>query len=101
MIINPRQLCTDRFSLQVEDNRMRDDGICKGDYVVIQKQNHYHDGEIVAAQIGNRILIRRYFEKSSSVRLECPPPSKQTLIIDKSTPGFTILGSVVQVIREI
>lgn len=101
MIINQKMEFTDRFSLLVEDNRMAADGITKGDYVIIQKRQNYGDSEIVAVQIGKRILIRRLYQKSSRIRLECPPPTHQTIILDKETPGFSILGSVIQVIREI
>ncbi|GEM_PF-1855901 len=101
MVVNHKLELSDRFSLLVEDNRMAGDGIRKGDYVVIQHKPDYRDGEIVAVQLGRKIMVRRLFRNASRIRLECPPPAPQTIILDQETPGFSILGSVIQVIKEI
>ncbi len=101
MVVNHKLELSDRFSLLVEDNRMAGDGIQKGDYVVIQHRSHYQDGEIVAVQLGRKIMLRRLFRNASRIRLECPPPAPQTIILDRDTPGFSVLGSVIQVIKEI
>ncbi|RMH87934.1 MAG: hypothetical protein D6681_14850 [Calditrichaeota bacterium] len=101
MVQNERSHLPDRFSMVVEDNRMAPMGICQGDYVVIQQLPRYQDGDIVAARIGNQVLIRRYYHRGGRIRLEAPPIGHQTMIIDPTAPGFAILGKVIQVVREL
>ena len=91
----------DRFSMTVPDGRMADAGLCKGDHVIVQKKQHYDDGNVLAVKLGERIFIRRYFRSANRIRLECNTPDRQSMILDKKTPGFSILGNVIQVIREI
>ena len=101
MVTNPQMELTDRFSMTVPDNRMADVGICKGDYVVIQRRKKYLEGDVLAVRLGERVFIRRYFRSANRIRLECGTPDRQTMILDTDTPGFSILGNVVQVIREL
>ena len=101
MVTNPQMELTDRFSMAVPDNRMADVGICKGDYVVIQRRKKYLEGDVLAVRLGERVFIRRYFRSANRIRLECGTPDRQTMILDTDTPGFSILGNVVQVIREL
>ncbi|MCB0261730.1 MAG: hypothetical protein KDE52_10105 [Calditrichaeota bacterium] len=99
-IVNRRVSVDDRFTLEANDNRMLDAGIKKGDYVVVKCEKNYRDGELIAAQLGERILIRRFFRVAQRIRLECSNPDRQSMILDEKTPGFQMLGSVVQVIKE-
>lgn len=101
MVVNDVWETSDRFSMKVEDNRMADAGIHKGDYVIIKKVGRYREGDIVVVKLGNKLIIRQYFIAARRIRLECRNPDRQTMILDSDTPGFSILGSVVQVIKEI
>lgn len=101
MVMNERLEIADRFSMEVPDSRMADAGICKGDYVVIQRRRNYRPGDLLAVKLGEKVFIRRYFPTANRIRLECATPDRQTMILDMDTPGFAILGCVVQVIREI
>lgn len=101
MVVNERLEISDRFSMEVPDNRMADAGICRGDFVVIQKHKSYKAGDMLAVKLGDKAFIRRYFPGTNRIRLECGSPREQTMILDIDTPGFFILGCVVQVIREI
>ncbi len=100
MVINERVDRTDRATWRVEDNRMADAGICKGDYVVVQPRRHYQDGEVLVVRLGERVFVRRFFRCGRRIRLECNPPDRQTMILDETTPGFAIVGRVVQVVRS-
>lgn len=100
LVVNDRLELSDRTTLLVEDNRMADAGIHKGDFVVVQLRKRYHEGDVVAVKLGERIFIRRYFQSIKRVRLECNTPDRQSMILDEHTPGFSILGSVTQVIRS-
>ncbi len=100
IVVNNRLELSDRFTINVEDNRMAEAGIHKGDFVVVQQKKNYPDGDIVVVKLGERMFIRRYFHSINRVRLECNTPDRQSMILDENTPGFSILGSVIQVIRS-
>jgi len=98
---NERLKDDSRTTLLVERVDMQGAGIQPGDYVVIKHQREYQEGDILAVRLGGETLIRRYFRAANRIRLECDPPSRQTIIVETDTPGFAILGRVVQVIREV
>jgi len=101
LVTNTSRNIANRFTLQAEDNCMGGAGIREGDYMVIEKKNDYTEGSILAVQLGNNKLVRRYFRAGDRIHLQCDPLSKQIIIVEKHTPDFRILGQVVQVIREI
>ena len=101
MVLNHRLKIPDRFSMEVPDNRMAESGIRKGDFVVVQKQSDYKAGDVLAVKLGEKAFIRRYFPTVNRIRLEGGSPEQQTMILDMNTPGFSILGCVIQVIREL
>lgn len=91
----------DRMSIQVNDTGMEKSGIHKGNYVVVEKSENYYEGEILAVKFDERILIRRLYNTKGRLRLECDSPNKPTIIVENNTPGFSILGSVIQIIKEL
>lgn len=101
MVMNQKLEIPDRFSMEVPDNRMAEAGIRQGDFVIIQKQRSYKAGDVLAVRLGDKAFVRRYFPSTSRIRLECGTPEEHTMILDMDTPGFSILGCVLQVIREI
>jgi SOS-response transcriptional repressor LexA len=101
LVTNTSRHMANRFTLQAGDNCMEGADLREGDYVVIEKKNHYEEGSILAVQLGNKQLIRRYFRAGGRIHLQCDPFSKQIIVVEEHTPDFRILGQVVQVIREI
>ena len=101
LVTNISRHMVNRFTLRAGDNCMEGADLREGDYVVIEKKNHYEEGSILAVQLGNKQLIRRYFQAGGRIHLQCDPLSKQIIILEEHTPDFRILGQVVQVIREI
>ena len=102
LVTNPSFQMDGRFTLKAPDNFMKGAGIRQGDFVVVQKKTAgYSEGCILAVQLGNQQLIRRYFRTGGRIHLQCDPPSKQIIIVEEHTPDFRILGQVLQVIREI
>jgi len=100
-ITNTTVRLPERRTLQVTDNSMSGADIRAGDFVIVQNRKDYSNGTIVAVQLGEQQLVRRYFYRSGRIHLECDPPQKQLLILEKNTPDFQILGQVIQIIREI
>lgn len=85
------------FVLQAKGDSMIDDGILSGDYIVIKKQNHANNGDIVVAELENGFatLKRIYFE-TDRIRLQ-PANSEMSPIYVKD---ITIKGKVAAVIRR-
>ncbi len=98
---NPSVHVSNRFTLLVMDNCMVGADIREGDYVVVEVQPGYPEGCLLAVQLGNQRLVRRYTRVEGRIHLHCDPPGKQVIIVEEHTPDFHILGQVVQVIREI
>lgn len=91
----------ERFSLEVPDNSMAAAGLCRGDLAIIDAKQKPENDDIVAVTLGERVLIRRFASSHNRIRLENTAEPDRILIVDPDTPGFTLLGKVVQVIREI
>ena len=96
---NEALMLSERLSLPVTEAAMTGAGIHPGDYVVVEK-GKFAEGDILAVRLGEAVLIRRYFRAANRIRLECEPPTQPTIIVEADTPGFVILGRVIQTIRE-
>jgi SOS-response transcriptional repressor LexA len=101
LVTNPARQMMNRFAMQATDDHMKGADIQAGDYMVVEKKDSYQEGCILAVQLGNKQLVRRYLRSEGRIRLQCDPPSQQIIIVDQHTPDFQILGQVIQIIREI
>ena len=88
------------FSLRVNGESMRDEGIMDGDLVLVRKQPTANKGEIVVALIGEEATVKRFFPERQRVRLEPANPDFGPIIVDKRAPGFAIAGVVVGLLRR-
>lgn len=85
------------YVLQVKGESMIEDGILDGDYVVIEKQEDVHDGDIVVALLDNGLAtLKRFYKETTRVRLE-PANSAMRPIYAKKV---TIQGKCVGLIRK-
>lgn len=98
---NDRMNIADRLSLEVKDSGMEKSGIHKGDHVVVEKNEEYFEGEILVVRFDERILVRRLYNTKGRLRLESDSSNLPTIIVEDRTPGFSILGRVIQVIKEL
>jgi SOS-response transcriptional repressor LexA len=101
LVKNESMSIPDRLSLEVKESGMEKSGIRKGDHVVVEKNDQYYEGDILAIQLDERILLRRLYNTKGRLRLECDSATSPTIIVENRTPGFSILGRVIQVIREL
>lgn len=69
------------FILKVKDESMIDEGILKGDYVLVNKQKTAQKGEIIVAMIDNMVILRK---NDKEITTEC-----------------NILGKVAGVLRKL
>jgi repressor LexA len=88
------------FSLKVEGDSMIDAGIFDGDYVLVKKQPDADPGDMVVAQIGDEATVKKFFPERRRVRLEPANTNYGPIIVEKSTPGFSIAGKVIGLLRR-
>jgi repressor LexA len=87
----------DKFALQVTGDSMIEEHIADGDYVVIQRQEHARDGQIVAVQDDDgEVTLKRIHRERQRVRLD--PANKAMKPIYRE--NVKILGLLVGVVRK-
>ena len=88
----------DVFILTVSGDSMIDAGIWDGDMVIVRKQDHAQDGDIVVALInGEEATVKRFYKESNRVRLQAENPAYAPIY----TTDARILGKVIGLYREI
>jgi len=90
----------DTFALQVSGESMIDDHICSGDYVLVERTQTAHDGEIVVALVGGTeaTLKRIYHEPGGHIRLQ--PANAHMKPIHVAASEVQIQGRVLAVLRK-
>jgi len=86
------------FCLEVSGESMIDAHICNGDIVVIRKQDHAEDGQIVVALLpdGSATLKTYRRLKNGSVMLIPANPTMKPLTVD----SVQIQGKVIGLLRD-
>lgn len=85
------------YVLQVKGESMIEDGIMDGDYVVIEKVNDAHNGEIVVALVDDNLAtLKRFYKEDGKVILK-PANSTMEPIYPKS---LKIQGRAVGLVRK-
>ncbi len=87
----------DFFILSVAGESMIEAGISDGDHIIVRKQNHAQNGDIVAALLDEEATIKRFYKEKEWVRLQ-PENSTMDPII---TTDVQILGKVIGLYRKI
>lgn len=94
----PSNLRGELFALRVTGESMIEAGIMDGDTVIVRKQSHAEDGEIVVAMIEGEATVKFLEKKSGRIRLLPANPRFQPIEVPAST-GDLIQGKVVSVQR--
>ncbi len=91
----------DAFFLQASGESMEGMGILDRDLVMVEpvKMEELEDGDIVAARLGGRSTIKRYYAGDGEVVLQ-PANSDYAPILVRDHSDFTILGRVAGVFRR-
>lgn len=87
----------DVFALRVRGESMKDAGIMDGDFVLIRKQEHAQSGDIVVALIGEEATVKRLARRGNQYFLD---PANCDFKPISFTPETSIIGKVIQVVRE-
>ncbi len=86
------------FLLRVRGSSMVDAGILDGDTVVVRKQDHARDGDIVVALVGDEeATVKRFFREEDSIRLQPENRFMDPIV----TRDVTVLGIVVGLFRTL
>ncbi|QUH26504.1 transcriptional repressor LexA [Serpentinicella alkaliphila] len=86
----------DLFILSVKGESMIEAAILDDDYIVVKKQSHASNGDIVVALIEEEATVKRFFKEKGCIRLQ-PENSFMDPIYVKDV---SILGKVVGVFRK-
>jgi repressor LexA len=87
----------EHFMLQIRGDSMIQAGIFHDDYIVVRRQPHANNGEIVVALVEDEATVKRYFKENGHFRLQPENDSMEPIISD----NVEILGKVVGVWRTI
>ncbi len=87
----------DVFALRVRGESMRDAGIIEGDFVLVRKQDHAQEGDVVVALIGEEATVKRLSRRDNGYFLD---PANPLFAPIPMTSEASIIGKVLQVVRE-
>ncbi|NLB91493.1 MAG: transcriptional repressor LexA, partial [Clostridiales bacterium] len=83
------------FVLSVKGESMMNAGIIDGDYVIVHKQSHAENGDIVVAMMEDEATIKRFFKEEGRFRLQPENDFMEPIIVSE----LTILGKIVSLYR--
>jgi repressor LexA len=85
------------FALVVTGEGMAEAGIRDGDTVILRGQDAVKDGDIVAAAVNGRAMLRRLYRERDRVRLQPASKSRKPTY----ARSVTVLGVVKGIMRRI
>lgn len=87
------------FVLQVKGQSMKDEHIVDGDYVLVEKANTAHDGEIVVALVdGSDATLKRLYREGPKIRLQPSNSEMDPIIV--AAKAVQVQGRVIGVLRK-
>jgi len=87
------------FVLEVRGQSMQDEHILDGDYVLIEKSNTAHNGDIVVALVdGSDATLKRFYREGDNIRLQPSNAAMQPIIVPAA--AVNIQGRVIGVLRK-
>ncbi len=92
-----RSSADELFALRVRGESMTGAGILPGDIVVVRRQDHAREGEIVVALVGDEATVKVFRRRGKQVVLEPANPAFTPLLPDPRE--LRILGRVIEVRR--
>jgi repressor LexA len=83
------------FMLRVKGNSMINAGIYNGDKILVQKQSHAKNGDIVVALIEDEVTVKTFYKENGYYRLQPENDTMDPIIV----PDLNILGRVIGLFR--
>jgi len=87
------------FMLRVQGDSMVEAAILPGDLVVVRRQAHADDGDIVVALLGEEVTVKRFFREGGRVRLQ--PENRYQDPIYAGPDEVSVLGKVIGLVRRL
>jgi len=87
------------FVLQADGNSMIDAHILNGDYLLIKRQDHADNGQIVVAELDNEATIKRFYKKRGKIELH-PENREYEIIKVPAESDFRVEGVLIGVISR-
>lgn len=87
---------SDLFFLTVQGESMIEAGILDGDYVLVRRQQHANNGDIVVAMIEDEATVKRLYREHGHIRLQPENRFMDPIIV----PNAQVLGKVIGLIRR-
>jgi len=89
----------DVFVLEVRGDSMQDEHIVEGDYVIVERSNTAHNGEIVVALVsGAETTLKRFYKEGERIRLQPANAAMAPIIVPAQ--DVQVQGRVVGVLRK-
>ncbi len=88
---------SDVFMLSVKGESMIDAGILDGDLVLVKKQSHAANRDIVVAMIEDEATVKRFFKEKTYIRLQPENQYMEPIFVK----DVAILGKVIGLFRKI
>lgn len=88
---NPSEL----YALRVKGNSMINVGIHSGDIIIVKKQSHAENGQIVVALIEDEATVKTFYRENGRFRLQPENDTMQPIIVKE----LMVLGRVVACIK--
>ena len=89
----------DVFVLQVKGESMKDEHIVDGDYVLVEKTESAHDGEIVVALVeGTDATLKRLYREGVNIRLQPSNVAMKPIVV--TAKSVQVQGRVIGVLRK-
>jgi len=87
------------FVLEVRGESMKDEAIVDGDYVLVEKIQVPHNGDIVVALVdGTENTLKRFFREGENIRLQPSNAALRPIMVHASR--VSIQGRVIGVLRK-
>lgn len=90
----------DVFFLRVEGASMIGRAIAHGDYVLVNPSARAHDGDIVAARIGEEATVKTISRRGALIVLESAAPDEPDIMVGPQD-DFAVLGVVCGIFRPL
>lgn len=84
------------FILSVQGESMIEAGILDADFVIVRRQSHAENGDIVVAMIDDEATVKRIFYEKTRVRLQPENSAMQPIY----ARDVTVLGRVIALFRQ-
>src|SRR5215472_2444082 len=89
----------DVFVLQVKGESMKDEHIVDGDYVLVEKTESAHNGEIVVALVeGTDATLKRLYREGVNIRLQPSNVAMKPIVVPAKS--VQVQGRVIGVLRK-